>query len=298
MTLPKIKLPNYGGQALIEGVLMRGQNYVAAAMRRPDGTIVTTTEKLKGIYTKGLFRVPFIRGLLLLWDSLVLGITYLTKSANEQTGEQEKIEGPTLYLTLILSLGLSIGLFFVAPAAISRWLGGSLHWRIIWVNLFEGLVRLLLILLYLWAISFMPDIKRVFRYHGAEHKTINAFEAESVLTVKQVMKFSTQHPRCGTSFLLTLVIISILVFSLIGKLSLFWTLISRIILIPVIAMVAYEYIRLMSKHLELPLMKILIWPNLKLQSMTAYEPSPDMVEVALTSFKLLLEKEAEANSEE
>jgi uncharacterized protein YqhQ len=155
-----------------------------------------------------------------------------------------------------------------------------------------------LILLYLWAISFMPDIKRVFRYHGAEHKTINAYEAESELTVKQVMKFSTQHPRCGTSFLLTLVIISILVFSLIGKISFVWIMISRIILIPVIAMVAYEYIRLMSKHLDSPLMKILIWPNLKLQAMTAYEPSPDMVEVGLVSFKLLLEKEALAKSEE
>jgi uncharacterized protein YqhQ len=292
MTNSKIKLPNYGGQALIEGVLMRGKKNVSASFRLPDGTIKTVSEPLKGIYTKGLFKIPFIRGLLLLWDSLVLGMNYLTISANEQTKSDEKIEGPTLILTVIFSLIVSVAIFFVAPAAISRWLGGLFDWKPIWINLLEGLIRLSLILIYLWAISFMPDIKRVFQYHGAEHKTINAFEAGSDLNKEDVMKYSTQHPRCGTSFLLTVVVMSILLFSLMGKLTFLWTIISRIVLIPVIAMVAYEYIRLMSRFLDSPIVKTLFWPNLALQKLTAYQPSIDMVEVAISAFKRMQEEEA------
>jgi len=291
MTKSNLKLPNYGGQALIEGVLMRGKNSVAAAMRLPDGSIKTISEPLKGIYTKGLFKVPFVRGLLLLWDSMVLGFNFLTISANEQTRSDEKIEGSGLILTVILSLCLSVAIFFVAPAAFSRWLGGIFNWRPIWINLLEGLIRLIFILGYLFAISFMPDIKRVFQYHGAEHKTINAFESGSELTKEKVMKYSTQHPRCGTSFLLTIVILSILVFSLMGKLTFLWTIISRIILIPVIAMFAYEYIRLMSRFLDSPFVKILFWPNLALQGLTAYQPSIDMVEVAISAFKRMQEEE-------
>ena len=291
MKKSNLKLPNYGGQALIEGVLMRGKNNVAAAMRLPDGSIKTISEPLKGIYTKGLFKIPFVRGLLLLWDSMVLGFNFLTISANEQTRSDEKIEGSGLILTVILSLCISVAIFFVAPAAISRWLGGIFNWRPIWINLLEGLIRLILILGYLFAISFMPDIKRVFQYHGAEHKTINAFESGSELTKEKVMKYSTQHPRCGTSFLLTVVILSILVFSLMGKLTFLWTIISRIILIPVIAMFAYEYIRLMSRFLDSPFVKILFWPNLALQGLTAYQPSIDMVEVAISAFKRMQEEE-------
>ena len=291
MKKSNLKLPNYGGQALIEGVLMRGKNNVAAAMRLPDGSIKTISEPLKGIYTKGLFKIPFVRGLLLLWDSMVLGFNFLTISANEQTRSDEKIEGSGLILTVILSLCISVAIFFVAPAAISRWLGGIFNWRPIWINLLEGLIRLILILGYLFAISFMPDIKRVFQYHGAEHKTINAFESGSELTKEKVMKYSTQHPRCGTSFLLTVVILSILVFSLMGKLTFLWTIISRIILIPVIAMFAYEYIRLMSRFLDSPFVKILFWPNLALQGLTAYPPSIDMVEVAISAFKRMQEEE-------
>jgi len=292
MTKSNLKLPNYGGQALIEGVLMRGKKNVAAAMRLPDGSIKTVSEPLKGIYTKGLFKIPFVRGLLLLWDSMVLGLNFLTLSANQQTKSDEKIEGSALILTVILSLVISVAIFFVAPAAISRWLGGLFDWRPIWINLLEGLIRLILILGYLLAISFMPDIKRVFQYHGAEHKTINAFEAGAELTRENVMRYSTQHPRCGTSFLLTVVILSILVFSLMGKLTFLWTIISRIVLIPVIAMVAYEYIRLMSRFLDSPIVKTLFWPNLELQRLTAFEPSPDMVEVAISAFKRMQEEEA------
>ena len=292
MTNAKIKLPNYGGQALIEGVLMRGKKNVSAAFRLPDGTIKTVSEPLKGIYTKGVFKIPFIRGILLLWDSLVLGMNYLTLSANQQTKSDEKIEGSTLIFTVLISLLISVAIFFVAPAAISRWLGGVFGWKPIWINLLEGLIRLFLILIYLWAISLMPDIKRVFQYHGAEHKTINAFEAGSTLTKEEVMKYPTQHPRCGTSFLITVVILSILLFSLLGKLSLLWTIISRIVLIPVLAMLAYEYIRLMSRFLDSPIVKTLFWPNLVLQNLTAYQPSMDMLEVAISAFKRMQEEEA------
>jgi len=292
MPRSNIKLPNYGGQALIEGVLMRGKKTVAVAFRLPDGTIKTISEPLKGIYTQGFFKIPFLRGPLLLWDSLVLGMNYLTLSANEQTKSDEKIEGSALVFTVILSLVISIALFFVAPAALSRWLGGVLDWRPIWINLFEGLIRLILVLGYLVAISYMPDIKRVFQYHGAEHATINAFEAGEELTKEKVINYSTQHPRCGTSFLLTVVIMSILVFSLMGKLTFLWTILSRIILIPVIAMFAYEYIRLMSRFLDSPIVRILFWPNLALQKLTAYQPSIDMVEVAISAFNKMHEEES------
>jgi uncharacterized protein YqhQ len=294
MKKPNLKLPNYGGQALIEGVLMRGQKHAVAALRLSDGTIKIVSENLNGIYQKGIFKFPFIRGLMLLWDSLILGFHFLTISANMQTKSNEKIEGPALTITVLLSLGISIALFFVTPAAISRWLGGIFGWHPISINLLEGSFRLILVLIYLWAISLMPDIRRVFQYHGAEHKTINAFESGVKITKENVIKFSTQHPRCGTSFLLTVIILSILVFSLFGKLTFLWTIITRILLIPVIAMIAYEYIRFISQFINSPAVKILIWPNLALQHLTAHQPSMEMIEVAIEAFNHLLINETKS----
>lgn len=287
------RMPAYGGQAVIEGVLMRGQHALAMANRAPNNEIIVTQEQLTGLYTSKLAKVPFLRGLIGLWDALGLGVRYLTLSANVQTGEEEKIEGPALYLTVAISLIFAIGLFFLVPALISGLLVRFVALSDWVANLLEGVLRLFLLIVYLWVIAKMPDIQRVFMYHGAEHKTINAFEDGSELTVEYVAAYPLQHPRCGTSFILTLVLLSILIFSLFGPLPLHWRLLSRILMIPVLAGVAYEYIKLLSKHLDKPFVRMLIKPNLALQNMTTREPTEDMLEVAILAFNSMtaLEKE-------
>lgn len=285
------RLPNYGGQAVIEGVMMRGTQSVAMAMRAPDGTIKIHSEPLKGIYKTRLTKIPFLRGLVALWDALGLGIRLLTISANTQTGEDEKIEGPALYGTLFISLAIGVGLFFLAPAAVGQWVERAFRWSA-WVgNLLEGLIRLLLLVLYIWGVGKMPDIARVFAYHGAEHKTINAFEAGSPLTPECVAQFSVEHPRCGTAFLLTLVLLSVIVFSLLGPLPMAWRLASRVIMLPMLAGLAYEYIRWTAGHLASPLVKAIIKPNLALQHLTTREPSLDMLEVSIAAFQEMVTKE-------
>ncbi len=291
MSTEKLRLPNYGGQALIEGVLMRGRYAVAAAMRAPDGTIQIETERLSGLYTGALARVAFLRGLVILWDSIGLGTRYLTKSANLQTGEDEKIEGPALYLTLAASFAIAILLFFVAPAALGRWIQNLTGMTSFGANLIEGLIRLAGIVLYIWVIGRAKDIASVFAYHGAEHKTINAFEAGVELTPEIVRRFPLAHPRCGTSFLLTLIVISILFFSILGSLPTIWLLLSRVLLIPLLAMLAYEYIRWTASHLDHPLIRWLMKPNLALQSLTTREPSLEMLEVSIAAFNAMLAEE-------
>ena len=296
MSTDKLKMPSYGGQALIEGVLMRGKFSVAAAFRVPDGSIVIDKEPLTGIYNSKLTRIPFLRGLVLLWDSLGLGTRFLTRSANLQGDEDEKIEGPMLYLTLAGSLLVAVLLFFVGPAALGKLIQ---HWTGIStfaMNVLEGLIRLAGIVLYIWAIGKMKDIDRVFAYHGAEHKTINAFEAGASLTPAEVKKFPLEHPRCGTSFLLSLVVISIVVFAIIGSLPTLWLLLSRIVLIPVLAMLAYEYIRFTANHMDSPLIRWIIKPNLALQRLTTREPSLDILEVSIASFNAMMEQEAELST--
>jgi uncharacterized protein YqhQ len=297
MPTNKLKLPSYGGQALIEGVLMRGSHYLAAAMRSPQGEIIVEKEELHGIYMSPLAKIPFLRGIVILWDALGLGTKYLTKSANVQTGEEEKIEGPALYGTLFISFAIAIAIFFLAPAAIAHALQTPLHLSVFWGNMVEGLIRLVLIILYIWAVGRMPDIRRVFSYHGAEHKTINAFEAGAELTPESVQKYSLHHPRCGTGFILILVVFSIIVFALLGPLSLVWRLITRIILIPVIAMVAYEYMRFIANHLDLAFFRWLSKPNMAMQRLTTVEPSLDMIEVAITAFKTMYEEETRQKTE-
>jgi uncharacterized protein YqhQ len=281
------KIQSYGGQAVIEGVIMRGKSSVAMAVRSPENEIITFQERLTGIYTSKIAKIPFLRGLIVLWDSLGLGMRYLTMSANVQTGEDEKLEGPALYLTLAFSLTLGIGLFFLLPAFISGLLARYASLNAWESNLIEGALRLLLLIGYLWVIGKMPEIKRVFMYHGAEHKTINAFEDGVDLTPENVMPYSLEHPRCGTSFILTLVLLSILVFSLFGPMTIYWRLISRLLLIPVLAGISYEYIHFLSKHLDSPIGKIIVKPNLALQKLTTREPSLEMLEVSINAFNLM-----------
>ena len=280
------RLPIYGGQALIEGVMMRGSKACAIAVRSPDNAIVIETRELGALYRSKLTRIPFLRGLFILWDALVLGMQALTFSANIQVEEpDQKIEGASLTLSMLLGLGFGIGLFFLFPAGIAYLFEHYLNVPNGFTNLIEGLIRLSLLVGYVWAIGFIPDIRRVFGYHGAEHKTINAFEADAKLTPETVQTFSREHPRCGTAFLLTVVIFSIILFSLIGPLSLWMRLATRILLIPFLAMLAYEYIRLSARYVDHAWAKPFIAPNLWLQRLTTREPELPMLEVAIKAFE-------------
>ncbi|GAB4397569.1 MAG: DUF1385 domain-containing protein [Anaerolineales bacterium] len=280
------KIITYGGQALIEGVLMRGQKALAIAMRAPNGEIVVHSEKLGGLYQSSITRIPFLRGVILLWDALGLGMKALTISANTQSGEEEKLEGAALYGTLAFSMAFAVGLFFLAPYGLSRlavWLMGDTP---LWLSaLIEGVVRLLLVIGYIWGIGQMEDIRRVFQYHGAEHKTINAYEAGVELTPENVAKFPLEHPRCGTSFLLTLVLLSVIAFSFLHPLPALWQIFGRILLIPLLAGVALEYIRWTANHLDQGWVRALIAPNLALQSLTTREPDLKILEVGIRAFK-------------
>jgi uncharacterized protein YqhQ len=282
-----LTLPTYGGQAVIEGVMMRGRQSIAIAMRAPNRQIVVHQEPISSIYRGKLVKIPFLRGLLMLWDALGLGMRALTLSANTQTGENEKLEGPTLYLTLGLALAFGIGLFFLLPAAIGQLAEKFLDWNAWWSNLIEGMVRLLILVGYIWAVGWIPDIQRVFAYHGAEHKTVNAFEAGAELTPQNVARFSLEHPRCGTAFLLTLVFLSVLLFTLLGPLPWFWRLASRVLLLPALAGLAYEYIRWTASHLQVPLVRWMVRPNLALQRLTTRQPDLEMLEVAIAAFQAM-----------
>lgn len=291
--------------------MMRGSRSLAVAVRNPQGEIVIHTEPLDArIYGGGLAKIPFLRGLTLLWDALGLGIKALMFSADVALEEEEKdapsdvgpdesphkvFEGPAQWGTVLLSLSFSIFLFFLIPAFIGdlavRWLGSGPQPLI--SNGVEGLVRLVLLVGYIWVIGLMPDIRRLFGYHGAEHKTINAYEAGAELHPASVARFSLEHPRCGTAFLLTVVVISIILYTLLPPLSLPVRLLSRIVLLPVIAGIAYEFIRFTARHEENPLIRILIKPNMALQRLTTREPEPEMLAVAIAALEKVLAYEQE-----
>jgi uncharacterized protein YqhQ len=285
------RLPLYGGQALIEGVMMRGQYAIAAAMRAPDGTITVHTEPLGGIYKSKWIKVPFARGLVSLWDALGLGMRFLTISANLQSGEDEKLEGKDLVFTMGTAILIAVALFFAAPAFLGHLAERFLGFSSFAGNLLEGVIRLAAIIAYIALVGKMPEIARVFAYHGAEHKTINAYEARAELVPENVLQYSLEHPRCGTAFLLTLVLLSIIIFAAIGPLSGFWRITTRIIFIPILAGAAYEYIRWTAHHLDNPLVRLLVRPNLALQRMTTREPDAAIAEVAITAFNAMLEQE-------
>ena len=285
------RLPSYGGQAVLEGVMMRGTRACAVAVRAPDQQIRIEYQELPAAYRGRPARLPFLRGLLVLWDSLALGLRALSFSANVQSGEDDPVNPAAMALTMVASFAFAILLFFVAPAAVGvaaeRWLG----WTAGWAHALEGAARLALLLAYLWAIGRMPEIRRVFAYHGAEHKTINAFEAGAPLTVEGVAAFPRQHTRCGTSFLLTLVVFSVILFSLLPPMSLGLRLASRVVAVPLLAALAYEYIRLTARFSARAWMKPLIAPNLALQNLTTREPDASMIEVALAAFQAMKTRE-------
>ena len=285
------KLPNYGGQAVIEGVMMRGKKAAAIAMRAPDGEIIIHQEELNKIYQSRIMQIPFLRGLIGLYDALILGMKALTISANIQTGEEEKIEGPALFFTFALSMSIAVVIFFLIPAGLGQAVERFWEWNAWLGNLLEGLVRLAFLILYMWGIGQMKDIKRVFSYHGAEHKVINTFEAGVELVPEKVKTFSLEHPRCGTAFLLIVVLFSVLLFTALGPMTLFWRLVSRVLLLPALAGVAYEYLRWTAENQHHPVIKWLIKPNLALQRLTTNEPSVDIIEVSIAAFNAMREAE-------
>jgi uncharacterized protein YqhQ len=286
---------NYGGQAVMEGVMMRGSKSMAVAVRQPDGEIVIHTEPLnEKIYAGTLSKVPFLRALTSLWDVLVLGIRTLMYSAEVALGPEEEIEfnGPIAWGTVALSFVLGIGLFFVGPlllvGLIDRYIESSFV-----SNVIEGVIRMAIFVAYIWVIGLVPEIRRVFAYHGAEHKTINAYEAGAELTPEEVARHSTAHYRCGTAFLLSVMVISILIFALLGRPPMALRILSRIVLIPVVAGIAYEYIKFTNRHRSNSFVRIIAAPNLALQSLTTREPDRSMLEVSIAALKEVLESEAD-----
>ncbi len=294
---------SYGGQAVIEGVMMRGAHTVAVSARDPEGQIVIHEQPLNATLYRGrIIKTPFVRGLVLLWDALGLGMRALLWSADVTMGEEEDINfnGPIGYVTVAFSLILSVGLFFILPTAAASGIESVLgiSGESFLVNLLEGVVRLAIIVGYMWIIGFLPDVKRLFAYHGAEHKTINAYEAGAELAPEEVMKYSVEHPRCGTAFLLNVAFISVLVFSVLGRPVWYILFLSRVLLIPVIAGIAYEALKYTAANLDKPLIRFIIKPNLALQRLTTNEPDESMVEVSIVSLKRVLLSEGMISEEE
>ena len=280
---------NYGGQAVIEGVMMRGSRMLAVALRHPEGHIMVETEPLnEALYRGPISRIPFLRGLVTLWDALGLGMKALMMSADVAMGEEVSLSGPVGWGTALVGVGMGVGLFMVLPSFLVGLLAIPLEWL---SSLLEGIVRLFIVVGYMWAVGFMPDIRRVFAYHGAEHKTIHAYEAGAELTVDGVRPFSTAHTRCGTAFLLIVVVLTVLIFAPFNTPSLLWRVLSRITLLPVIAGIAYETLRLTARLADRPWMRVIIAPNLALQRLTTREPDDEMLEVAIAALKAVLEGE-------
>ncbi len=277
-------MESVGGQAVIEGVLMKAGSRVAIAARTPEGKIALKKIRYKTIADKLTFlKWPFFRGTINLVEQLVLGIKALNWSANQSTGEEEDIKGWEFILTTIVSLGIAVGLFVLLPlylAKISSTEG-------ILFNVIDGIIRITIFVLYVGAISLMSDVKRLFQYHGAEHKTVNCYEAGKKITVKNVMKYSTAHRRCGSTFLLIVLFLSIVVFSFVVTESFWIKFGSRILLMPVIAGIGYELLKIGAKY-DNWLVRIMIWPGMMLQKMTTREPDSKQVEVAIKSFKAVV----------
>ena len=285
-----------GGQAVIEGVMMRSPNSMAIAVRRPSGEIVVKRERLDFFSEKKFFsKLPLIRGVMNLLSALVLGMKALNFSANQSLEEEKEVSPWTMGLTFTFALCFGIFLFFLVPLFLTKWLRFAIPMVStsgILFNLVDGIIRLMIFLAYLWAISLFKEIRRIFEYHGAEHKSIFAFESGEALTADRVKGFSYLHPRCGTSFLLIVMVVSILVFALLPhQLSFGYKVASRVIFIPLIAGLAYEIIRFADRKREGKGMQIFIKPGLWLQRMTAREPSEDQIEVALRALHEVLELE-------
>ena len=280
---------NYGGQAVIEGVMIRGRSHFSLAVRRQDGTIYRQQELLNNMFTGPARRIPLLRGILVLLESLSLGVKALRRSANiamqeEDGDEQEELPAWAMAGTLAVSMLLGVGLFFLLPLLIV-WLLDPYIASDLVSNVIEGVIRLTILVSYIKLIGLSSDIKRVFAYHGAEHMAVHTYEAGLALVVENVRKFGTPHPRCGTAFLLTVVLISIVVFAFLQRPPMEWRIISRIALVPVIAAFSYEVIRFSGAHQEAWFGRMLSQPGLILQRLTTRQPDDSQIEVAICAME-------------
>src|SRR5215210_199110 len=285
-----------GGQAVLEGVMMRGPSNWALAVRKPDGEIAQLNHEIHSVMVRHrFFRLPIIRGVVALGESLAIGFRALAISANyaaQEEGDEEEVSTEigrgALIFAFAIAIGFALLLFKITPALITSWLPIDTTGVFVVV---EGLIRVTIFVLYLSVISLLPDLRRVFQYHAAEHKAINAYEAGDQLTPERVQRYSLIHPRCGTAFLLWVMVIAIFVFAFFGQPVWYWLIVSRILLLPVIAGIAYELIRFAGKHSANPILMTLLAPGLWLQRLTTREPSLDQLEVSIQALKDVLERE-------
>jgi uncharacterized protein YqhQ len=292
-----------GGQAVLEGVMMRGPSHWALAVRKVDGDIALVDRSIESVMARHrFFRLPIIRGIIALGESLAIGFRALAISANyaaQEEGDDEDVSTEigrgALIFAFAVAIGFALVLFKVTPALLTNWLPID-HTGLFVVV--EGLIRVSIFILYLVVISFLPDLKRVFQYHAAEHKAINAYEAGEELLPERVQRFSLIHPRCGTAFLLWVMVIAIFVFAFFGQPAWYWLILSRIALLPVIAGIAYELIRFAGKHTDNRFLMTLLAPGLWLQRLTTREPSLDQLEVSIRALKDVLAKEGRLDPEE
>jgi uncharacterized protein YqhQ len=292
-----------GGQAVLEGVMMRSPSNWALAVRKPDGEIAEVNRPIRSPMARHrIFRLPVIRGVVALGESLAIGFRALAISANyaaQEEGEDGEVSTElsrgALIFAFAIAIGFAVMLFKVTPALLTSWLPiDDTGWFVV----VEGLIRVAIFILYLSLISLLPDLRRVFQYHGAEHKAINALEAGEELTPETVQRHSLIHPRCGTAFLLWVMVIAIFVFAFVGQPVWYWLIASRILLLPVIAGIAYELIRFAGKHSEKRVLMTLLAPGLWLQRLTTREPTLDQVEVSIRALKEVLRLEGGLTSEE
>ena len=294
-----------GGQAVLEGVMMRSPAHWALAVRKPNGEIAQHTTPISSPMARHrIFRLPVIRGVVALGESLAIGFRALAISANyaaqdANADEKEEVETElsrgAIIFAFVIAIGFALALFKVTPALITNWLPIETDGLFVIV---EGLIRVTIFVLYILVISLLPDLRRVFQYHGAEHKAINALEAGEELTPERVQKFSLIHPRCGTAFLLWVMVIGIFVFAFVGQPAWYWLITSRILLLPVIAGLAYELIRYAGKHQDNRVLMTLLAPGLWLQRLTTREPSDDQVEVSIRALRSVLDREAAETPEQ
>jgi uncharacterized protein YqhQ len=283
----------YGGQAVIEGVMMRGRDHWAIAVRKTDGAIYQESHRVKTVGDRVPFlKAPGLRGILALGQALSIGVRALTISANQSVPEEERLTKKQMGLSLTVALLLFVAIFMVGPGLLFGFARKHVVHSSLLSNVLEGLFRVALFLAYLALISLAKDVRRVFQYHGAEHKTIAAYEHDAPLVPESVDRFSTLHVRCGTNFLLIVMILAILVFALFGNPGWLWTVLSRIIAIPLIAGLAFELLRLGAKFHRSLVMRVLMAPGLWLQKITTRPPTRDQIEVAIASFQAVLEAEA------
>ena len=289
--------PRYmGGQAVVEGVMMRGVSTWAIAVRTPEGEIEIETHETP-TWADKWSKIPLVRGVMALAESMALGMKALTWSANRQIPEEEQISSKAMGWTIGVALAFFTGIFIVLPAVAANGLGDFLGLDGFWFHVAEGALRLGIFLGYLLLIGQMKDIKRVFQYHGAEHKAIAAYENDVELTPETAQQFSTAHVRCGTNFLLTVMVVTIVVYSFVGRPSWPYLIVSRVVLIPLIAGLSYEVIRFAAKHMDRRWVRVAMKPGLALQKLTTREPSLDQVEVAVASLRAVLTAEQLAEVE-